>query len=52
MLKLNKMSDYAAVVINFMDKSKYNRLSTEQVSKSTGLPNPTVSKILHKLTSE
>ncbi|PPR79640.1 MAG: HTH-type transcriptional regulator IscR [Alphaproteobacteria bacterium MarineAlpha2_Bin1] len=52
MLKLNKMSDYAAVVINYMDKSNNDRLSTEQVSKSTGLPSPTVSKILHRLSSE
>lgn len=52
MLKLNKMSDYAAVVINYMEKSNKGHISTDQVSKSTGLPLPTVSKILHKLSSE
>ena len=51
MLKLNKMSDYAAVVINSMEKSKDEYLSTDQVSIFTGLPLPTVSKILHKLSS-
>ena len=51
MLKLNKMSDYAAVVINAMDSSQEARLSTDQVSKLTGLPSPTVSKILHKLSN-
>ena len=51
MLKLNKMSDYAAVVINCMDSSEEERLSTDQVSKLTGLPSPTVSKILHKLSN-
>ena len=43
------MSDYAAVVINSMVKTQDQYLSTDQVSRITGLPLPTVSKILHKL---
>ena len=43
------MSDYSALVIDCLDQSNGQCLSTDDVSRITGLPLPTVSKILHKL---
>lgn len=52
MLKLNKMSDYAVVIISHFNTIPNRNLNVNQVAKATGLPAPTVGKILHRLSEK
>jgi len=49
MLKLSKMSDYAVVILQQLSKKGNQGQNTASVAEATGLPSPTVSKILHRL---
>lgn len=51
MLRINKLTDYAVVLLVYMAKSGVRR-SAHQVSAETGIPMPTVAKILKTLTRE
>ena len=50
MIKLSKLTDYAVVVLGQMAKSNKDRLQTAaSLSQATGLPEPTVAKVLKLL---
>ena len=49
MLKLSKMSDYAVVIIRQLSDNNKKNQNTATIAQLTGLPGPTVSKILHRL---
>jgi len=49
MLKLGRMTDYAVMVMGHMAQRPGDIQTTSDVVISTGLPVPTVSKLLHKL---
>tara|TARA_A100001037_G_C15153879_1_gene641911 strand:- start:3718 stop:4188 length:471 start_codon:yes stop_codon:yes gene_type:complete len=49
MLKLGRMTDYAVMVMGHMAQRPGELQTTSDVVISTGLPVPTVSKLLHKL---
>ena len=46
MLKLNRLTDYAVVVLSRLSKQVGMVQTANQISDGTGLPMPTVSKIL------
>ena len=49
MLRLGRMTDYAVVVMGHMTQRHGQLQTTSDVVISTGLPVPTVSKLLHRL---
>lgn len=49
MLKLNKLTDYAVVLLTHMVRRENVMATTSQLCEDTGLPHPTVSKILKML---
>lgn len=49
MLKLGRMTDYAVMVMGHMAQRHGKLQTTSDVVISTGLPVPTVSKLLHRL---
>ena len=49
MIKLSKLTDYAVVILAQMTQEKGALLSASTLSGRTGLPEPTVSKILKSL---
>ncbi len=49
MLKLSKLTDYATVVLSYMAKDPVNMHASQEISESTGIALPTVSKILKLL---
>lgn len=49
MLKLSKLTDYATVILSQMAKNPVNMYVTQGLSESTGIAQPTVSKILKLL---
>ena len=49
MLRLNKLTDYAVVILGQMARSKDVRLSATALSVATGVNEPTVAKILKDL---
>ncbi|NKD84706.1 SUF system Fe-S cluster assembly regulator [Haematospirillum jordaniae] len=51
MLRINKLTDYAVVLLVYMVKAG-GRHSAQQVAGETGIPMPTVAKILKTLTRE
>lgn len=50
MLRLSRMTDYAVVVLNHLATQIGRNQNTADVAVATGLPAPTVSKLLHRLT--
>ncbi len=50
MLRLSRMTDYAVVVLHHMARQPEGNRNTADVALATGLPAPTVSKLLHRLT--
>ena len=49
MLKLSKLSDYAVVVLSHLSRERGQVMSSVELAQSTGLPEPTVSKVLKVL---
>jgi FeS assembly SUF system regulator len=49
MLRLGRMTDYGVVVMGHMARHRGRLQSTTDVVLGTGLPVPTVSKVLHRL---
>lgn len=49
MLRISKMTDYAVVVLTTLAHSDHALMTTNGVSAKTGLPEPTVAKILKLL---
>ena len=45
MIKLNKITDYAIVVLGFLSNKESSSFSTKEISNQTGIPLPTVSKV-------
>lgn len=46
MLKLGKLTDYAVVILSYMAKKQDTLHITHDISKATGISQPTVSKVL------
>lgn len=49
MLRLSKLTDYATVVLSLMAREKSRVLTALEIATATGIPLPTVSKILKVL---
>jgi len=49
MIRLGRMTDYAVVVMGHMARRPCELVTTVDVAAATGLPLPTVSKLLHRL---
>jgi FeS assembly SUF system regulator len=49
MIRLGRMTDYAVVVMGHMARRPGELVTTVDVAAATGLPVPTVSKLLHRL---
>src|SRR5688572_31334501 len=49
MLRLNKLTDYAVVILARMGTEKAVRFSTTELAAETAVPEPTVAKILKEL---
>jgi FeS assembly SUF system regulator len=49
MIRLGRMTDYAVVVMGHMARRPGELVTTVDVAAATGLPLPTVSKLLHRL---
>ena len=45
MIKLNKITDYAVVILGLLSSRRPNKFSTSKISSYTGLSIPTVSKV-------
>ena len=45
MIKLNKITDYAVVILGLLSSRYPNKFSTSKISVDTGLPVPTVAKV-------
>ena len=45
MIKLNKITDYAVVILGLLSSRKPNKFSTSKISSDTGLSIPTVAKV-------
>lgn len=45
MIKLNKITDYAVVILGLLSSRYPNKFSTSKISVETGLPIPTVAKV-------
>ncbi len=52
MLKLNRLTDYAVVVMSQMTRSSDQVRTAPQISQDTGVPLPTVAKLLNTLAHE
>ncbi len=46
MLKLSKLTDYATVILSYMAKDYLHMHASQEIAKTTGIAQPTVSKIL------
>ena len=49
MIRLSKLSDYAVVVLSQLARNKGRLLSASGLAETTGIPEPTVSKVLKLL---
>ena len=49
MIKLSRLTDYAVVVLAEMARAKGELLAASTLSAKTGIPEPTVSKVLKTL---
>lgn len=52
MFRLNRLTDYAVVVMSQMSASGNALRSAQQIARDTGVPLPTVAKVLNVLTRE
>lgn len=52
MIKLSKLSDYAIVVLSRLAAGRGEVLTTSVLSEETGIPEPTVSKVLKLLSKQ
>lgn len=52
MIKVSKMADYAVVVLASLAEGEGNLMNAGQISGATGLPEPTVAKVLKLLARE
>jgi FeS assembly SUF system regulator len=52
MIKLSKLSDYAIVVLSCLAGVQGEVMTTGQLSEETGIPEPTVSKVLKLLSKQ
>ena len=52
MIKLSKLSDYAIVVLSRLAAERGEVLTTATLSSETGIPEPTVSKVLKLLSKQ
>jgi FeS assembly SUF system regulator len=52
MLKISKLSDYAIVVLSRLAVERGEVLTTSNLSSETGIPEPTVSKVLKLLSKQ
>lgn len=52
MIKLSKLSDYAIVVLSRLAGEQGDVLTSANLSEDTGIPEPTVSKVLKLLTRQ
>ena len=52
MIKLSKLSDYAVVVLSRLAAEQGTLMATTQLSYDTGVPEPTVSKVLKLLAKQ
>lgn len=52
MIKLSKLSDYAIVVLSRLAAEKGDVMTTALLSSETGIPEPTVSKVLKLLSKQ
>lgn len=52
MIKLSKLSDYAIVVLSRLAVEKGEVMTTSMLSSETGIPEPTVSKVLKLLSKQ
>lgn len=52
MIKLSKLSDYAIVVLSRLAAGKGEVMTTSLLSSETGIPEPTVSKVLKLLSKQ
>lgn len=51
MIKLSRMSDYAVVVLETLSRDAGASLSASQIAQASGLPEPTVAKVLKLMAS-
>jgi FeS assembly SUF system regulator len=49
MIKLSKMADYAVVTLSALAEGRGQRMSASTLAEKTGLPEPTVAKVLKML---
>lgn len=52
MFRLNRLTDYAVVVLSQMSLDRRGLSSAQQIAHATGVPLPTVAKVLNVLTRE
>ena len=52
MIKLSRLTDYAVVILSEIVQRRGKIVSASSLAKRTGIPAPTVSKILKKLTKK
>jgi DNA-binding IscR family transcriptional regulator len=52
MIKLSKLSDYAIVVLSRLAADRGEVMTTSMLSIETGIPEPTVSKVLKLLSKQ
>ena len=52
MFRLNRLTDYAVVVMSQMSGSGSGLRSAQQIARDTSVPLPTVAKVLNVLTRE
>ena len=52
MIKLSKLSDYAVVVLSLLARERGKLMTAPGLSSSSGIPEPTVSKVLKLLAKE
>ncbi len=52
MLRISRMADYAVIAMSYMARHPQANLSATDIAESTGLPLPSVSKILKKLSKD
>ena len=50
MLRIARLTDYAASLMAHLARSPARRVSAQQLGQELGLPNPTVAKLLKRLT--
>lgn len=52
MFRLNRLTDYGVVILSWMDRRRGELMTSPQLAQDTGIPQPTVAKILNMLAHE